>query len=80
MALDYIKKNEAERISGKKLDGRRKYFLWNGEVCFNDKFTGGCTGCMSDDEYSTDRIGSGCHECGYTGKSVQHYPVPVQFV
>jgi len=32
MALDYLKKAEAEKLSETKLDGRRKYFLWDGII------------------------------------------------
>lgn len=79
MALNYITKQQAEKVSGMKLDGRKKYFINDGEVCISEKFTGGCSGCLSDDDYSDSTIGGGCFECGYTGKRVQSYSIPVKY-
>lgn len=88
--MSLITKQEAEKISGIKLDGRRKYYLYEGEVFINEKFTRSCTGCYEGGEYNglahnypwdekaQCRVGSGCEECGYTGKRVEHYPVPVK--
>jgi len=76
MALDYISKQEAEKLAKVKLDGRRRYFMWDGVVCFESKFTHACSGCSDDSEYSSARIGSGCSECGYTGKRVNSFPCP----
>lgn len=79
---------EAERSAGFKLDKRRKYFLHDfGEgpkVCFDSYFISSCSGCYVHefaDNYPYDpvamcRIGSGCQECGYTGKRKIHFPVP----
>ena len=80
MELQKLTKEEAEKISGIKLDGRRKYFLWNSEVCINGTFTNACTGCSPDDEYTSVSCGSGCQECGYTGKRRDCYPMPVQYL
>jgi hypothetical protein len=76
MAIHYIGKREAEKLSGLKLDGRRKYFLWDGLVSFSAKFTTVCSGCSDDSEYSSSNIGHGCSECGYTGKRVMSFPCP----
>ena len=80
MAIDHLTKQQAEELSGLPLDGRRKYFIWNGEVCVNENRTVGCSGCLPDDEYSDARIGSGCSECGYTGKRRTSYPLPVKYI
>lgn len=40
---------------------------------FWSKFTSACSGC-NEDQYSD--IGSGCHECGYTGKRVTRFFTP----
>ena len=77
MGFEYLKIKEAEKIAGTRLDRRRKYFLWEGVVCFHIKFTSICTGCCDDSEYANDSIGSGCCECGYTGKRRGSAPMPV---
>lgn len=87
MALDYISKEEAEKIVGFKLDGRRKYFMWSGDVCYDEKTLISCSGCT---EYSEGYLvsgiwdekrkmikGCGCPECGYTGVRIEHFPCPV---
>ena len=70
----------AEQIAGKRLDRRRKYAIRDDNL--PDKTTGAvlfeiaswsdpCTGCKCDGEYPCDcctERGSGCHECGYTGR------------
>lgn len=78
MALDYITKKEAEEKSGMKLDGRKKYFIWHGEVCTSQGYASACSGCSPDCEYTAVAKGAGCHECGYTGKRRQSYPMPVK--
>ena len=68
---------EAEKVVGHKLDRRRNYYSFFGDIYYNTSFTAACSGCSDDGEYASSSIGSGCHECGYTGKRVQHWPVPV---
>jgi hypothetical protein len=59
----------------------------NGEICVLAKWTSSCTGCTNSEdghligEYPFDNkancfIGSGCSECGYTGKRRQEHWVP----
>lgn len=79
MALDYITKQDAEEKSGMKLDGRKRYFVWNGEVCTSEKYTSVCSGCSPDCEYTSVSVGAGCFECGYTGKRRQSCPMPVKY-
>jgi hypothetical protein len=82
---------QAEKIAGKRLDRRRKYFtnddgkpdpedgIYPGESLFcYTEWTETCSGCHDTIDgyeigpYPRDKngipIGSGCHECGYTGK------------
>lgn len=50
---------EAERISGMRLDRRRKYFLYEideyrgEEVCFDEKYLEPCSGCHETGDYGT---------------------------
>ena len=48
MAFEYITKAEAEEKSGVKCDGRKKYFIWGGIVCTDEKFSHPCSGCTCD--------------------------------
>ena len=77
---EFIGKAEAEQRSGVKLDGRRKYFIWEGLVCVEEKYTQPCSGCSCDSEYPCSccvKRGHGCEECGYTGKRRNSFPCPV---
>ncbi len=88
--MDYLAIEEAERLHGKRLDRRRKYFLWDDRVCVDGKFTNSCSGCFESGEYGQNEsyyeydkksqchVGAGCSECGYTGKRVNHFPCPVE--
>lgn len=70
---------KAEQLAGKRLDRRYKWFLWYGEVCFDGKWTGPCSGCSCDSEYPCsccNKRGGGCHECGFSGRRVHHFPCP----
>lgn len=70
--IKILTKQEAQDFCGKKLDGRSNYFIWEGDLCTEQKMTASCSGCNIDG-YN----GSGCHECGYSGKSVAAWPHPV---
>ena len=60
-----------------KLDRRKKWFAYCGNVVYNFKYTQPCSGCSEQKEYSANtEIGGGCHECGYTGKRRSSCPVP----
>lgn len=77
--MDILPISEAEKIAAKRLDRRRKWFVWHGEVCFESKWTEPCSGCSCDTEYPCScctKAGGGCQECGYTGKRVQSFPTP----
>lgn len=78
--MDYLKIEVAEKLAGKRLDRRRKYFIWDGDVCFAAKFTSICTGCASEDPYVYEQKGGGCFECGYTGKRRDSVPIPVKMI
>lgn len=78
MVFEYITKTEAQEKSGiKKLDGRRKYFIWEGEVCIDKKYTHPCSGCACNCCHTR---GAGCFECGFTGKRVGSVPVPIKYL
>ena len=64
---------------GMKRDGRKKYKIIDNHVCEIVAWTDSCTGCYESEDghpvgdYPIDLkhncyIGSGCFECGYTGK------------
>lgn len=78
--MDYIQIGVAELLAGKRLDRRRKYFIWDGDVCYEAKFTTVCSGCASDDPYTNEEKGCGCQECGYTGKRRDSIPYPVKMI
>ena len=66
------------------LDRRHKYFIWDfgkgfGDevVCYDGKFIQACSGCSDDGDYQISEQGSGCDWCGYTGKSITHFPIPI---
>lgn len=67
----------------------RKTQTVNGKICELAQWTSSCTGCYESldghpvGEYPYDKkagchVGSGCHECGYTGKRRQAFWVPLE--
>ena len=66
-----LTKQEAQDFCGKKLDGRSNYFIWQDQICTEQRWTVSCSGC-TEDGYSF-----GCSECGYSGKRVIRWPNPV---
>jgi len=54
-------------LSGRKLDRRKNYAIIHGEVMESAQWTAPCSGCH---EGFFGDAGSGCHECGYTGKRI----------
>lgn len=61
-----------------KLDRRRKWFAFGGDVVRNEDITMPCSGCSCDcsDGHGCSHGNSGCHECGYNGKVRSGFPVP----
>ena len=55
---------DAEAVAGHRLDRRCNYAVIDGEVCRLATWTQACSGCV----YGNDDRGSGCPECGHTGK------------
>jgi hypothetical protein len=52
-----------------KVDGTRfLVVMLHGKRGFVVRWTGACSGCVSDEECVSHDIGAGCYECGYTGK------------
>lgn len=70
-----------EAVKELKLDRRRKWFEFSGEVVYNHYYTAPCSGCSCDcsDGYGCSHGNAGCHECGYTGKSRDAVPVPAMW-
>lgn len=68
-----------QAIKELKLDRRRKYFEWSGDLVFNAWYTSPCSGCSCDcsDGYGCSHGNAGCSECGYTGKRRGAYPQPI---
>ena len=68
---------KAEAVFGQRLDRRLVYAIIGSEVCELCRFTDCCSGCTEVPEMtSAPERGMGCHECGYTGRSVQEHWVP----
>lgn len=59
--------DDAEKITGFRLDRRKNYLIAKGEIRQLKKWTQVCSGCSDDSEYSSPSRGAGCHECGYHG-------------
>jgi hypothetical protein len=81
---------EAEKLAGRRLDRRRKYYLVDETVIVSAaSYTTTCSGCFEGGDYmgnahnytwdskSQCHIGAGCDECGYTGKRVETVLVPI---
>lgn len=70
---------EAERISGKKLDRRKNYAIIKGRVFESGSWSRACSGCY-EGFYSNapNERGSGCYECGYTGRSIESMWLPIK--
>jgi len=75
---------EADKRAGFRLDRRKAWAfiprdddLGIPELCEQVSFSTECSGCAdSEDFYSSTGKGSGCSECGYTGRSRRCYFVP----
>lgn len=58
MSLDSLPIEKAEKLAGRRLDRRRKYFIWDmhvdetgEEVCYDAKFLRPCSGCHETGDY-----------------------------
>lgn len=56
---------------------RHKIVRWRGFDGYWARWTDACSGCSEDAEYTISDVGSGCHECGYTGKRRRAWFVPL---
>lgn len=73
-----IATSEAERLLGRRVDRRRRYALVEGDVCEYAAYSDTCSGCYEGYEYGGDGVrGSGCFECGYTGRRRNEFWLPV---
>ena len=71
---------DATVLAGARLDRRRNYIIIDGNVCELSEWTEPCSGCSCCNEYPCDccqERGSGCHECGYTGKVRRSHWAPL---
>lgn len=80
MSVRAITWRQAERIYGMRLDRRRRYALDGKRLLETITHTQSCSGCFEGGEYmglahnylyddkANCRVGSGCSECGHTGK------------
>lgn len=79
--------DELERLAGRRLDRRRKYEIFEGEVCEIGYWVGPCSGChetmdghpFPGQTYDKNGValGAGCSECGYTGKRRHYEAIPL---
>ncbi|TXH48097.1 MAG: hypothetical protein E6Q97_25525 [Desulfurellales bacterium] len=67
----------AEKIAGHKLDRRKNYAIINGLVAESCVWSQACSGCYEGYDSST-ATGSGCGECGYTGRRRLGQWVPIE--
>lgn len=67
-----------QAISMLKLDRRRNWEVWQGELTYAYWYTTSCAGCSCDcsDGYGCNHGNCGCRECGYTGKRRSVVPIP----
>lgn len=70
----------AESVIGFKLDRRKNYMIIDEKVCESVVYTDACSGCVPDEEYVHYTRGSGCRECGYTGRSVRGEWMPTLYL
>ena len=89
--MNFLNIKEAEKLAGVRLDRRRKYFVYQDNVCFLGWYTTSCSGCFEGGEYgglahnypwdakAGCSVGGGCDECGYTGKRRLSFPIPHNF-
>lgn len=70
-----------EAIKELKLDRRRKWYHWLGNIVYTHWYTAPCSGCSCDcsDGYGCSHGNGGCHECGYTGKRRDAVPIPAMW-
>lgn len=67
---------QAEAVAGRRLDRRRNYAIIDGRVAESASWSQACSGCYEGyDSYHA--AGSGCDECGYTGRRRQAHWVPL---
>lgn len=67
---------QAEQLAGRRLDRRRNYAIFDGEVRESVSWSQACSGCYEGWE-SAHSKGHGCSECGYTGRRKCGHWVPL---
>ena len=68
---------EADRIAGQRLDRRKAYAIIDGEVRESATWSQACSGCYEGRDISHG-TGSGCRECGYTGRCRRGWWAPIK--
>lgn len=66
----------ADKRHGSRLDRRKNYAYIKGGVCEAVSWSQACSGCY-EGYHLASANGSGCHECGYTGRTRCSMWVPV---
>lgn len=66
----------AEALAGRQLDRRRNYAIIEGQVTSACTWSQACSGCYDGPDLATAK-GSGCSECGYTGRRRQGQWLPL---
>jgi hypothetical protein len=66
---------QADKLAGCRLDRRRSYAIIDGEVCELAEWSQACSGCYQGYD-SAHAVGSGCDECGHTGRRKHSHWVP----
>lgn len=67
----------AEKLAARRLDRRRAYAIIGGEVREAASWSQACSGCYEGRDISNG-TGSGCSECGYTGRRKQGWWAPIR--
>jgi len=91
LQLREVSIQHAEKFAGRRLDRRRKYAIGPSDLfgdvdgketlCELVRWTRACSGCSPDGEFSHGASkGSGCEDCGYTGKRREAMWIPVELI
>jgi len=66
-----------EAVKTLRLDRRHKWADLNGELYYPHTYSYPCSGCSCDcsDGHGCSHGNSGCHECGYKGRSRRSIPI-----
>lgn len=69
---------QADELAGRRVDRRRRYATDGTQLLEVATWTVACSGCVEVEDYAPmPEAGSGCFECGYSGKRRTSMWVPV---